>query len=112
MSTVTYNGVIMTETEGGEIETWSYSQKVTINDDGTYKMSVVNDGITNEYTSLWAWLDGASKKEQILIDGDIWAIKKLTNKELVLEQTSSSNFISGTYNSSSTSTTTMTFEKQ
>lgn len=112
MTTVTYNGVIMTYSSGGYTETYSYSQKVTINDDGTFKMTEVEEGETDENTGSWSFLDGASEKEQLLLDGDLWVIKKLTNKELVLEDASTYTNIDGSYTYSSSSTTTLTFEKQ
>lgn len=112
MTTMTYNGVIMTYTEGGYTNTYSYSEKIKINKDGTYEITVVDEGETDTETGLWSWIDGTSNKELIMLDGNILVIKKLTNKELVVEETYSS---SNTYDGKTSSTNyvaTSTYEKK
>ncbi|HPY82621.1 MAG TPA: hypothetical protein PLU45_04615, partial [Bacteroidales bacterium] len=104
--------VIMTETSGGYTNTYSYSEKIKINKDGTYEITVVDEGETDTETGLWSWIDGTSNKELIMLDGNILVIKKLTNKELVVEETYSS---SNTYDGKTSSTNyvaTSTYEKK
>lgn len=110
--TMTYNGVIMTETSGGYTYTYSYSEKMKINKDGTVEMTTVDDGDTDIETNMWSWLDGTSNKELIMINGNTWSIKKLTNKELILELSYS---YSNTYDGKTSSrslTATSTYEKK
>jgi|SRR5690606_7568887 len=114
--TLTYNGVIMTETSGGYTSTYSYSEKMKINNDGTVEITVVDDGETEIETDIWSWIDGTSNKELIMIGGiggsDIFSIKKLTNKELVLGLSYSNSYTYDGRTSSSSVIATLTYEKK
>ena len=114
--TMTYDGVIMTETSGGYTSTYSYSEKMKINNDGTVEITVVDDGDTEIETDIWSWIDGTSNKELIMIGGiggsDIFSIKKLTNKELVLGLSYSNSYTYDGRTSSSSVIATLTYEKK
>lgn len=114
--TMTYDGVIMTETSDGYTSTYSYSEKMKINNDGTVEITVVDDGETEIETDIWSWIDGTSNKELIMIGGiggsDIFSIKKLTNKELVLGLSYSNSYTYDGRTSSSSVIATLTYEKK
>lgn len=81
-TTTSYDGTTMTTPN----ISYTYSLTLIINDDGTYTYKETRDDYSDEYTSYWSWLDGAKGKQQIMLyEEDLYNIKKLTNKELVLE---------------------------
>ena len=62
-----------------------YGQTYTYSSDTTYNPS--ENFYDYEETGYWSWLDGAKSKMYLVIDGfGILYIKRLSNKELVLEQ--------------------------
>ncbi|MDY0143314.1 MAG: hypothetical protein RBR97_15610 [Bacteroidales bacterium] len=81
-TTTSYDGTTMTTPNSSYL----YSHTLLINSDGTYTYKETRDGYSDEYTAYWSWFDGAKGKQQIMLyDEDLFAIKKLTNKELILE---------------------------
>lgn len=111
-STETLNGSILIVTENGDSYSYSYSQELEINSDGTYKESTVIDGDVATESSIWYWLNTTDDKTSISLDGVDYVIDKLSTKELVLRReflsTETSNGTSGNYNSKSV----LTYEKQ
>lgn len=111
-STSTYDGTTMITPYGSYL----YSRTLIIDKDGTYTYKETSDGDTEEHTSYWTWVDGATGKEQIsFYNDDLYNVKKLGNKELIFENTSSWK----EYDDNSTTTTdfatysyTWTYEKQ
>jgi hypothetical protein len=68
---------------------YSYSMSLTIDKNGTYKWYEVENGQISKWEALWSWLDGASGKEMLLLANDgIFAIKRLTDKELIITESS------------------------
>jgi hypothetical protein len=122
-TTRTFNGSIMTFS-GKEWSnytydyidtsyTYSYSMNLTIEKGGTYKWYEVEKGDIDEWTAYWSWLDGQSGKEQLLLEDDgIYLIKKLTNKELIIEYSYTWSETSDGDNDFSNSETIYTFEKK
>jgi hypothetical protein len=108
--TSNFNGSIMTETYSSSFggssssfaysETWEFDKK-----ENSVNINIISDGSASNQTTMWNWENGASEKELLNIDGAIYRIVRLTNKEMVLEDISTST--SGYSNSS-----TYTFEKK
>jgi hypothetical protein len=108
--TYNFNGSIMTETYSSSFgggtssyahsETWEFDKK-----ENSVNINIISDGSASNQTTIWNWENGASEKELLNIDGTIYRIARLTNKEMVLEDinTSSSGY---------SSSTTYTFEKK
>ncbi len=104
-----FNGTVMTETftspfgagttNYAHTETWEFDKK-----ENTVNINTISDGVASNTTTLWNWENGASEKELLNIDGTILRIARLTNKEMVLEDISTSTSGFG-------STSTYTFEK-
>ena len=104
-TTTLTEGVLTTNTDG-MISTSTYSESWCIAlKDNHIKLSTIEDGSAYDYTTYWNWENGASSKELINVDGDVYRVLRLTNKEMVLEQNYSSS-------GSSTVTNKLTFEKQ
>jgi len=110
-SSTTYSGSLMTEVEDGETTTYSYTQKVTFNEDGTCTTTTTADGGTYTSTSTFTFLSGSSDNELLSMDGENYVIKKLTKSELIIELNESSSSASDGYTSSSTDTFSATFTK-
>jgi len=90
--TTTFNGSMVTTVFADTTSyTYPYSLEFQINKDGTYTSKEMADGNYVEETSLWSWKDGTSEKEMISFYsfGGWWVIKKLSNKELIIENNSS-----------------------
>jgi hypothetical protein len=105
-STQTLSNGIMTEISSGFSSSYAYSESWTITlNDNLIKMDVTEDGYNSIYTTYWNWENGSSSKELINIDGELYRIIKLSNKEMILEQ----NYASST---GTTVNSTLTFEKQ
>jgi len=105
-STQTLSNGIMTEIYSGFSSSYVYSESWTITlNDNLIKIDVTEDGYTSNYTTYWNWENGSSSKELINIDGELYRIIKLSNKEMILEQ----NYASST---GTTVNSTLTFEKQ
>ncbi len=105
----TFNGSIMTYTInssfGGFTDSYTYSSTWEIDgDENSVTMNTIEDGSASSITTLWNWENGASEKEMLNIDGDVYRIQRLTNKEMVIE----SVYTSTNYSSNST----LTFEKK
>ena len=85
---ISIDGITVSSFDGTTMVTsnnsYLYDLTLTIDKDGTLIKSVTKNGTTNVEKSYWSWLDGTSGKEQLLLD-DLYTIKKLTNKELILE---------------------------
>lgn len=85
--TSSYDGTTMTNPNNSYL----YNLALVFNTDGTLTYKVSYDGEHSEHTSYWSWRNGASRKEQILLySHEVFNIKKLTNKELILESNTSS----------------------
>lgn len=114
---ISYDGNIWTETTTftglpSNTEASSYDFEITIEKDGTYSSTEVEDGDKSEETGSWWWLDSKKNKSGILIDGTgIFDVDRLKNKELILiEKYSSSWSDSGSF-STSESLITYTYAK-
>jgi hypothetical protein len=95
-STETFNGSIMTSTYtssfGNYTDSYAYSSTWEIDgDNNSVVMNTMEDGVSSSITTLWNWENGASEKEMLSIDGDVYRILRLTNKEMVLESNYTSN---------------------
>ncbi len=92
-STVTnsYDGNIMTVVTPAGTTTYSYSWTITIDKDGTYSMTKIEDGTQDDYTGNWWWLEDTKDKTRIAFDDDVesYLIDQLKNKEMVLTQNTS-----------------------
>ncbi|RLD47935.1 MAG: hypothetical protein DRI94_13250 [Bacteroidetes bacterium] len=92
-STTTYvfDGTDMTETSnngiGDDIESYSYSYEIVINDDGTYNETETNDGEKFEKTDYWFWANSDKTKIAVTFSGNgTYMIDRLAKDELVLTQ--------------------------
>jgi hypothetical protein len=95
--------------------TYEYSEEMTIEKDGTFTLSMVNDGDKEEYTGNWWWLSDKKNKTRIALGDDYesFEIDQLKNKELILtSETSYKNVDEDGYSYEERSTTTMTFTKK
>jgi hypothetical protein len=109
-----YNGTTLNTTESGVTNSVPYSQTIEINNDGTYKMTIIEDGVTNERQGNWWWLNSKKKKVRIAFDDD-WGsfyIDQLKNKELVLTIDESNSTFEDGYSASTITSGTWTFEKE
>jgi hypothetical protein len=109
--TITING----QTIESESSTYEYSEEMTIEKDGTFTLSMVNDGDKEEYTGNWWWLSDKKNKTRIALGDDYesFEIDQLKNKELILtSETSYKNVDEDGYSYEERSTTTMTFTKK
>ncbi len=89
-TTSNFDGTTMTEAYtddlGSNTTSYPYSETWEIDaDKNSVKINQTASGIVNTITSIWNWENGASKKEMINIDGDIYRILRLTGKEMELE---------------------------
>jgi hypothetical protein len=73
-NTLKYDGAIVTETfvSGGETEiyTYSYTKKIEIFKDGSYKTVETEDGSMYTSSGNWWWLNDSKKKTRIAFDDD------------------------------------------
>jgi hypothetical protein len=84
--------------------------------DGTYNFTTNSE--SSSATGNWIWSNSNKNKEYLIIDGDLFYVKRLTSKELVLEQSGKSNsassaaFLNNTVsdNDNGNSKTTWTFK--
>jgi len=110
---VTYSGTVKTSTSttSGQSNTTTtvYTETLTIEKDGTFSGTVIDDGDASTYAGNWMWVkknksQDLKNKEAVIMtmtnytgDGDsdtysgksnspsdMWVIKKLANKELVI----------------------------
>jgi hypothetical protein len=137
-SSISYNGTTAIETNSGGTDTYVYTEKVTIDKDGTYEI-VVTEG-TSIYTQKGAWYFGRKNKELDIKDKEtvcfaltsytdvgggttysgsytgteaidypsVWQLDELKSKEMIVLIDGTS--ISGS--STSTHTGTLTYEKK
>lgn len=113
-NSTSYDGTTLNTTEAGVTNSVNYSQTIEINKDGTYKMIIVEDGISYENQGNWWWLSSKKRKVRIAFDDD-WGsfyIDRLKNKEMVLKIDESNSTSQSGSNSTSTSSGTWTFEKE
>jgi hypothetical protein len=108
-STETFNGSIMTSSttssSGNYIDSYAYSSTWEIDgDNNSVVINTMADGVASSITTIWNWENGASEKEMLNIDGLLYRILRLTNKELVIE----SAYTSTSYSDNSK----LTFEKK
>lgn len=64
--------------------TYTYKENMTISKDGSYSVTNAEDGDVHEYSNKWWWVDDVKSKTQISLDGMVFHVDRLTNKELVL----------------------------
>lgn len=128
-SQTSYNGTVMTYSSDGYSSTSVYSEDLTIEKDGTYSMSTIDDGDASTEDGNWMWIDknknqDLKNKEAVLFArtssfssngsstysgksnfSDAVVIQRLSNKELViLFDYSSIDSDGDTYSSSGTMT--------
>jgi hypothetical protein len=82
----TFDGTTYTITENGETEQFPYSATYTIEKHGTIEFHIVRDGVEHNSEGYWGWQNTNKKKSSILINNNYYQVKRLSNKELVLEQ--------------------------
>ena len=72
---------------------YPYTLEITINEDGTYKIEVSEDGDKTVTEGYWWWLDSDANKVRIAFDDDInsMRIDRLAKDELFLIEETSSN---------------------
>ena len=84
----TFDGSVMVivSSFGNSSESYTYSSTWKIDgDNNSVVMNTTKDGESYSITTLWNWENGSSKKEMLNIDGKIYRIVRLTNKELIIE---------------------------
>jgi len=109
----TYNGTMVSYTGGGTNGSYSYSETLTINDDGTYKLETIDDGAITTDENYWFWLDSNKNKEAFSLgDNGTFVIESLSTKEMVVVANTSTKTIEGIHVSSDIITSTNTYEKQ
>ena len=110
-STSVLNGSILTVTNSIGSYSYSYSEELEINSDGTYKITTIQDGDISTSSSDWFWLNDTQKKTSIVLD-DNYFIDRLSHNELILRKESNSSDVSNgnTYTSSLRSV--QTYERQ
>lgn len=75
--TVKQNGVI--------IDQYPYQRTIKIEKGGTMKIETIADGVTYNSSNYWGWQNTDKKKTILLLYHDPYKVKRLSNKELVLE---------------------------
>jgi hypothetical protein len=109
----TFDGTKVNVTPGlGDSYSYSYSEKLTINEDGSYSLETVNDGDTDVTEGYWMWIDSDKNKLFILLDEQILYIDQLKNKEMVLKYEYSYKEAEGNDSETHTSTSTSTYTKE
>lgn len=93
--TTSFNGTVTSSYSS----TWEFD-----GDKNALTMKTTEDGLSSNITTIWNWENGSSKKEMLNIDGDLYRILRLTNKELVIE-----SVYTATYESDNSK---LTFEKK
>jgi hypothetical protein len=110
ISSAILNGSILTQTINGSSISYSYSANWEINSDGTLNSSYAIDGSLSTESDTWNWLDDSQKKSKISINGEVYVVDRLTNKELVLRSQSEYSNPSG--NDLEIYSSTLTLEKE
>jgi len=91
--TVAFANGIFTETNDKYPETdtiYTYSEIIEIFKDGTYTYKEQRGDILLEGASNWKWLNAAGNKQILDIQDGPYIVRKLTNKEMILEVEESS----------------------
>jgi hypothetical protein len=91
VSTKSYNGTILTETDVFGTSTVSYSLQLIIDKDGLLTVTETSDGDITVENNYWEWLGADRNKSQLLLNTNsmaagIWVVRRLAGDELVLEQ--------------------------
>ena len=114
VSTASYNGSILTETSVFGTTTKSYALKMDIAKDGLLTVTETDDGDITIENNYWEWIGADKNKSQILLNsnsmgGGKWIVRRLTGKELVLEQHTMNTETSNGSTASDETTTRLTF---
>lgn len=130
-SSETYNGTttsysnsatlkdgVITYIYGTDVNTYLYSEKLSILKGGEYTNEVTltlldqTESDTDSESGRWYWMDNKKKKTGISIDGSEWVVDRLTDKELVLKnQYENSDSSTNGYSYSSSTSITKTYKK-
>lgn len=94
VKTETYSGSLVTQTVTSsssssskvytDSDTWSYSETLTIEKDGTYKLEVIEDDVSDTETGYWWWVDGKKNKIGVSLDGTVYILDRLAGDEMVV----------------------------
>lgn len=106
----TFDGTTYTIKQDGIVtDQYSYRYTLTIEKGGTTKLYKKID--TQEYNSedYWSWANTNKKKTVLIFSNGTYVVKRLTNKELVLERNVSSEYSGVVYDNYSIN---MKFEKK
>ncbi len=110
-----YDGSLMTIASAGGTNSYSYSNEMTIDKDGTYDTKTVQENTVNDMNGYWWWLDDTKDKTRIAFDDDVnsFYIDQLKNDEMIFVMDTHSKTVepNGDY-SETTVTLKQTFEKQ
>ncbi len=107
------NGSILTVTNSGGSYSYSYSEELEINSDGTYKITTIQDGDISTTTSIWYWLNGTQNKTSIgLSEEGEFIIDRLSHNELILRNERNSSYVIDGYTYNSSSRSVQTYERQ
>ncbi len=110
-STSVLNGSILTVTNSGGSYSYSYSEELEINSDGTFKITTIQDGDISTSSSDWFWLNDTKKKTSIVLD-DNYSIDRLSHNELILRNESNSSGVSNGITYTSSLRSVQTYERQ
>ena len=68
-------------------DSYTYSDNLVINKNGTYNQTIISNGVKNEITSCWFWYDSNKNKTGIIFeDKETYLIQRLAKDELILER--------------------------
>lgn len=68
-------------------DSYTYSDSLKINKNGTYNQIITSDGEKDEITSYWFWYDSNKNKIGIIFeDAGTYLIQRLAKDELILER--------------------------
>lgn len=96
-----FNGTLLTETYNNNSQTYSYSETLTMNADGTYKMVQVKNGAQTTYSGNWFWMNSNKDRTSIGFDNqyEIYQINQLDKNTLVIEDNEIYNDYNDNYSS-------------
>ena len=110
-TTTTYSGTLLTEIDNpGQTSTATYSLEYVIDKAGVLSGTEVNDGAISTFTGNWEWLNNDKNKSELMLNGDVFTVTRLSSKELVLDQYSKSSYTDTGYSNTSEDKATWTFE--
>lgn len=106
----TFDGTTMTIKQDGVVtDSYSYSLNYTFEKGGQLKWTRTQDGESYAGNDYWGWHHTNKKKSMLMLyNNDYYHIRRLSNKELVLEQ----NYSAVEDGESSFYSLTLQFEKQ